>query len=48
MMMGKLAQCWAYGKDAGDNEGCREGRGAWEDRVEKEEAGRRKKREPGC
>lgn len=27
MMMGKLAQCWAYGKDAGDNEGCREGRG---------------------
>lgn len=48
MMKGKLAQCLTYGKDAGDNEGCRDGRRAWEDGVEKEEAGRRKKREPGC
>lgn len=48
MMKGKLAQCLTYGKDAGDNEGCGGGRRAWEDGVEKEEAGRRKKREPGC
>ena len=43
MMKGKLAQCLTYGKDAGDNEGCREGGRAWEEGVEKEEAGRRKR-----